>query len=136
MKNPGIVVLTGFGMLAIGMGLGKLANAMEPSIETEYMNTTIFRSVTDPKMAFYWFVPFITAGLMLWIWNLAKHRIKGYTYSSKGLNFGLIYWAVTIPGMIMSYCTFQLSGAIVVSWAISNLAEAIFAGVVYARFRP
>jgi len=122
-------------MLLIGMTLGKIANIMVPTIETEYMNNAIFRSMSDPKMALYWFVPFITAGLMLWIWNHVKHYVKGSAYGSKGLNFGMTWWALTIPGMIMSYCSFQLSGAIVISWAISNFGQSLFAGIMYARWR-
>lgn len=135
MKNLGLILLTGCGMLLIGITLGKIANVMSPALESEYANANIFRPGTDPKMSLFWFVPFITAGLMFWVWNLSKNRIKGSTYGSKGMNFGLIFWMLTIPGMIMSYCTFQLSAAIVVSWAISNLAESLFAGVMYSRWR-
>lgn len=135
MKNLGLIFLVGCGMLLIGITLGRIANEIVPALETEYANTGIFRPGTDPKMSLFWFVPFITAGLMFWIWNLAKGRIKGSTYGSKGMNFGLIFWTLTIPGMIMSYCTFQLSAEIVTSWAVSNLAESLFAGIMYSRWR-
>lgn len=135
MKNAGLIFLVGCGMLLIAVALGKVANVMAPSLQGEYANTAIFREATDPKMALFWLVPFITAGLVFWIWRLARGHIQGGTYMIKGINFGLVYWTLTVPGMIMSFCTFQLSAAIVLSWAISNLGQYLFAGLMYARWR-
>ena len=135
MKNLGLIFLVGGGMLLVNLTFLKIANMMTPALAIEYKNASIFRAVNDPRMSLFWFVPFLTAGLMLWLWNLSKNRIKGSTYRRKGMNFGLIYWTLTIPGMIMSFFTFQLSTAIIVSWTISNLGQSLFAGVMYARWR-
>ena len=135
MKNLGLIFLVGGGMLLVNLTFLKIANKMIPALAIEYKNASIFRAVTDPRMSLFWFVPFLTAGLMLWLWNLSKNRIKGSSYRRKGMNFGLIYWALTIPGMIMSFFTFQLSTAIIVSWTLSNLGQSLFAGVMYARWR-
>lgn len=135
MKNFGIILLTGVVMLAMGMGISQLFSILAPSIQAEYTNASIFRSWSDPKMSFYWFVPFITAAIMLFVWNLCKNKIKGSNSINKGFNFGLMYWAIALPGMIMSYSSFQLSFTLVLSWTLSNLFEYIAAGWVYARWR-
>lgn len=135
MKNTGIILLTGLGMLAVGTAFGRITDIMMPSVKAEYMDPALFRPWSDPEMSLFWLVPFISAGMMFLVWNLTKRQIKGSTRSAKGFNFALIYWMISIPGMIMSYSSFQLSGAIVLSWSISGLLENVLAGQIYARWR-
>jgi len=130
---PGIVA--GIAMLIIGMGLSYLFNAILPQLSAEYENTSaaLFRAWEDPLMSLYFIYPILTGLVLAWAWNRIKDHLKG-DLAKKAVNFGLGYFLVaTIPGMLVTYASFQISLLMVLSWTISSLVNAVVASLILAK---
>jgi len=127
---PGLVA--GLAILIVGLIVGQIFNVAFPSIMAEYQNTSLYRPFDDPLMITYWPQPFILGVILAWIWNMTKMLLPGDKACPRGCRFGLIYWAVTIPGMIMSYASFPISVLMVFSWSITILAQSLTAGFILA----
>lgn len=136
MKKTLVALLAGLLMLAAGMLVSAAAGAVSPAIPEAYTNSTLFRPWSDPLMQLYWLVPFITAAILLRLWNFSKSLYRGDTFLRRGLSFAFHYWIITLPGMLISYSTFPLSVGMVLSWTLSGLAQAAVAGIVFARLQP
>lgn len=129
---PGLVA--GFGMLAFGLIWMFLLNLIFPSLQAQYQNIEIFRPWSDPRMMIYFLYPFLTAVLLAWIWGHIKNSLPGGTLAKKGMNFGFAYWLVaSIPGMFVTYTSFQVSSLMIIGWTVSGLIEAIIAGMIIAK---
>lgn len=133
-------IITGIGvgaiMLIVGMAMGQVFDLLASSLKTEYQNPDLFRPWSDPIMSLYFAVPFLTGLILVYVWDAAKKIVKGGDQTIRGLRFGFIYWIITIPGMIMSYSSFTLSLMMVTSWTISNLFQALCAGLLFSKLRP
>jgi hypothetical protein len=77
--------------------------------------------------------PFIVGIILAWVWDRVKGVVGGTGWAGRGLKFGLAYWVVTIPGMLISYSSFQISVAMVAIWTVTILVQALCAGMVFAR---
>ena len=126
-------LLAGAAMLILGMLIGQVFQNLAPSLKAEYENPNLFRPWSDPIMSLYFFEPFVLGVILAWIWSLTKDIIKGENLTQKGFYFGLIYWATTIPGMIMSYSSFPLSITIVLSWSITGIFQSLCAGFIFSK---
>ena len=133
MKKILIGLLAGAIMLVMGLLIGQLYNLIVPSLKSEYQNPNLFRSWSDPLMSFYFVVPFITGVILAWIWEMTKGIIKGNSPIEKGLYFGLTYWVISIPGMIMSYSSFPLTFILVSSWTVTGLVQSLCAGLLFSK---
>jgi len=126
-------LLAGVVMLVVGMVVGILFGAVFPALKAEYENTSLFRPWSDPIMSIFFVAPFILGIILAWIWTKTKGLFHAEKNWKKGLNFGLVYWVVTIPGMIISYSSFPISLLVVLSWSITILVQALCAGLIYAK---
>lgn len=127
-------LLTGILLLAVGMGLSQLLNALFPQLVTEYANVAIYRPWDDPKMSLFFIYPFLVAILLAFAWMKHKTAFQGSALK-KGLKFGLVYFVIAIiPGMLMSYSSFQVSALMVASWTLSGLLYGVIAGLIYAKW--
>lgn len=126
-------IIAGAAMLVLGLAIGQVFAKLAPSLKTEYENPNLFRPWTDPLMSLYFVQPFVLGILLAWVWNMTKGVIKGDTVLQKGFYFGLVYWALSFPGMIMSYSSFPLSLIIVISWSVTGLFQSICAGVLFSK---
>lgn len=133
MKKVIIGIIAGTLMLIVGMLVGEFFHLLLPSLQLEYENEQLFRPWSDPLMSLYYFVPLITGVILAWIWDYVKDALVADTAVKKGIMFAFIYWITTIPGMIMSYSSFPLSFFIVFSWTVSNLIQAVGAGLIFAK---
>ncbi len=127
---PGL--LAGTFMLVAGMINGQLFNQLFPSLASEYLNTSLFRDMKDPLMALYFLHPFVLGLILAWVWNIVKPAISGKTTVMHGLRFGFIYAMLGIPGMLISYGSFQLSFLMILSWTIGIFIQGLGAGIVVA----
>jgi len=130
--GPGL--LAGLVMLIVAMILNYIFGAIWPSLAAEYANTDIFRAWEDWRMTYLFFAYYFVAGLVLaWAWSKTKKLFKGKC-CQRGMHFGIAMWIVmAIPGMWMSYASFQLSLAIIVSWLVMNLINYMIAGAIFAK---
>jgi membrane protease YdiL (CAAX protease family) len=127
---PGLV--SAVAMFLAGMVINILTMKLFPGLMREYNNHFMFRSMKDPLMNLYYVQPVLTGLIMAWIWDKAKKIIKGKGLT-KGVNFGLIYLLVILPGILMDYGTCKISLLMVISWLVGILVQGIVAGMVLAK---
>lgn len=130
---PGLAA--GFGMLGASFGFNFLTNFLFPDLASEYLNPALFRPWSDPLMQLFFAYPFILGLSLAFVWNKINSTIPGRTVFSKGLSFGLgVFLVSTIPGMFVTYTSFQVSPAMVLSWTVSGLLTSVIAGWILAKF--
>ncbi|MBI4130521.1 hypothetical protein HY468_04345 [Candidatus Roizmanbacteria bacterium] len=128
-------LLVGTGMLVLSFVVSPLLTLVFPAIVSEYQNPSLFRPWTDPLMMLYFLHPFTTGIILSWIWEKTKGMFKQKEWWRRGAAFGLTYGLISLPGMLISYATFPLSVAMVVSWTVSALVQLIGAGIVLVKIR-
>jgi hypothetical protein len=127
---PGLAA--GAGMFLASMLMGIILGQAFPSTMKEYNNFFIFRPWKDPLMQLFYVHPFLVGLILAWVWEKIKKIVKGKG-TAKGVNFGLTYFLIVVPGMLMSYSTFKISLLMVTTWTISVLVQALVAGIILAK---
>jgi len=125
-------LLSGLIIFIASMLTSKIFGVIFPFLNAEYTNESIFRPWSDPLMLLYFAYPFLLGIILAWFWQKTKsifgENIKG------GINFGVVYWAITsIPGMFITYSSFQVSLLLVISWSVAGLIGAVLAGIVFVK---
>lgn len=123
----------GVALLALMMPISWLLNLVLP-IQGEYSNPNgIFRPLNDPLMSLMFVYPFVIGMALSWLWAGVNKSMKGGMIA-KGLQFGFGYWLIaTIPGMFITYSSFDVSWMMIATWTISGLIDAMIAGLVFAK---
>lgn len=125
-------LLIGIINLAVGMVFNFGFQALVPEISKEYQSG-LFRPWTDPLMTAFFLYPFIAGLALAYLWSLLK-SVEGKSVSEKALNFAIIYFLVaTVPGMFITYTSFQISALMVGLWTLSGLIQAYIAGFILAK---
>ncbi len=128
---PGL--LAGLLMLIAGMVFSFISNAIVPALMAEYQNLDIFRAFDDPLMSLFFLYPFVFGLALSWAWDQVKKSFKG-SAKERGLNFSLmVFFIATVPGMLISYASFQISGCMTLSWMMSGFLNVLIAGQVFAK---
>lgn len=128
-------LIAGVVNLIVGFGLNYLIGFVLPVIAKEYQNPAIFRPWTDPLMMIYFAYPFIFGLVSAYFWGIIEGRFKGDEVS-KATQFAKLYFLIaTIPGMFITYTSFQVSALMVVVWAITGFIEAFIAGYIFAKVK-
>lgn len=135
-KIIGTGLLGGLVMLAISILSSGMSANIFPGLPSEYQNQALFRSWQDPLMLIYFFVPFFSGIILAWFWSCINASVPGKTGTSKGLRFGLAYWLIGIPGMLMTWSSFTVSLPMVVSWSLGSILEALAMGFTVAKMLP
>jgi membrane protease YdiL (CAAX protease family) len=128
-----IGLLSGVIILVVGLIMNWILNLIFPSLVADYQNLSVFRSWSDPLMALYFVYSFLVGIIFVWMWPKTKQFFGTDKECKRGARFGFTYWAITLPGLVMSYGTFPVSFAMVLSWTISGLLQAIAGGIVCAK---
>jgi hypothetical protein len=126
-------LLAGFAMLLVCMGLSSLVMKCCPTLISEYDNTSLYRSMKDPITMLFSLHPFILAMILAFVWDKSKSLFTAKRFLSKGMQFGLIYFVIVIPGLFISYVTSPYSIEMIFSWAISVLLGALVAGMIFEK---
>jgi len=128
-------LIAGLANLIVMLVLMWLIGVVFPSVMQEYKNTAIFRPFNDPLMMVYFGYPFILGFAAAYLWNLLEKHLSG-NVTNKALQFAKIYFIIaTIPGMFISYTTFQLSFLMIVMWTVTGFIEAFVAGYIFAKVK-
>jgi len=128
---PGLV--SGLVMLVVGMMVNQAVNLFLPGLQIEYQNSNLFRPWSDPLMSLYFLHPFVLGLILAWLWEKTKSLVKEKADWKRGAKFGLAYWLVTLPGMLISYNSFPVSLAMIFSWTASGFFQLIFGGMALAK---
>lgn len=129
-----IGILAGVTMLIASFAWSAISNLVWPQLAQEYQSSEIFRPWSDPAMSLFFLHPILVGVILSWIWTKTNHLIKSENPSSRGMIFGFVYWVATISGMVISYSTFQVSLAMVMSWTLNGLLQALVAGITFSYY--
>ena len=127
-------IVAGIVLLILQLVLGGMLQHLFPLLWQEYSNPALFRGMQDWQMQLWYIYPFLFAILLSWIWQTVKPFTRGKTPGHRGVRFGLIYWLIAmLPGLLLSYITFPLSLELVAFWGLQGLAQALLAGMIFAK---
>lgn len=131
MIKNGLIV--GFINLGLGFAFNFVIEKLIPSLAKDYQNIALFRPWNDPLMMIYFFYPFIAGFVLFYLWGLIKNQLLGSDLK-KAFRFASIYFLIaTIPGMFISYTTFQVSLLMILSWTLSGFIQVFIAGFIFTK---
>jgi hypothetical protein len=111
-----------------------LAVRFFPSLFIGY-NNPLFNSDGSRDILFYLHA-FIISFALSWFWDRFKGLFKG-TFILRGLEFGIVYSIIALlPVMWISFSSLDITVVMVLSWFVYGLAQAIIAGLVFAKVNP
>ena len=121
-------LISGLANLIVGLGLNLFVQMLLPAIAKEYQNPAMFRPWSDPLMLIFFAYPFIFGVVAALLWEkLGKPRPE---------EFAKLYFLVaTIPGMFITYTSFQIGLSLVLLWTVTGYVEALVAGYVFAKIK-
>lgn len=126
-------LLSGLSMLAAGIAIGYLFDFLIPSLQAEYENTALYRSMDDPLMYLFFIQPFVVCGTLVWGWVRIKDHFTGST-GSKAMQVALIMFFLTvIPGMLMTFSSFKVSAVATATWTVMGFVQVLVASLVFIR---
>lgn len=118
---PGL--LAGVAALVAGLVVSRVMASMFPVLNLEFANPALFRPWSDPLMSLYFLYPFVLGLILAWFWDKYKHAFEGSKFA-KVKKFTLTYWLISaIPGMFITYSSFQVSLLMIISWLLGGLVE-------------
>ena len=121
-------LLAGLANLVLGFVINWLAGAVLPTVASQYQNTAMFRPWSDPLMTVYFAYPFILGLVLAYLWDKVG--------KPKPLEFAKFYFIIaTIPGMFITYTSFQISLLMVLLWAATGFIQAWVAGWVFTKVK-
>ncbi len=127
-------LIAGFANLLLGLGVNMVLQMILPGLAEEYQNTAIFRPWQDPLMMVYFAYPFILGIVLAYLWGLLRKQLKG-TDPQKAMQFAKIYFIIaTIPGMFISYTSFQISFLMILVWTVTGYLQAYIAALIYTKY--
>ncbi len=95
----------------------------------------LFNSDGSRDVLFYMHA-FIISFALSWFWDRFKSLFKG-TFIMRGLEFGFVYSIIALlPVMWISFSSLDITVVMVLSWFLYGLAQAIIAGLVFAKINP
>jgi len=103
-----------------------------PSVATDY-TSGFMRSWQDPLMMAFFLYPFILGIILAALWDKVKTSFKG----NRGCHFGWwVFLLTTVPGMYITYTSFNLTFLTILGWTVSGLISAKIAGFLLAKMNP
>lgn len=128
--GPGL--LLGVIMLIIGMIVNYLFMLIT-SVNADYYSG-FMRSWQDPLMMLFFLYPFILGLVFAWLWAKTKTSFKG---KWRGCYFGwMLFFLTTVPGMWVTYTSFNLSFLTIIGWTVAGLINAKISGFFLAAINP
>lgn len=127
-------LLAGLTMLIVSLAFGQVLDLLFPSIGEAYKNQNIFRPWSDPLMSLYFLHPFVLGLIMAFVWRKFADLLKGDNVVKKAFWFAFYYWLIaSVPGMLMTYSSFNLPLGMIVSWSLSGFIQAYAAGLIFSK---
>ena len=130
------IILTGLvaGVVALisGFAVSIISQSVFPTIAAEYASD-LYRPFTNPLMSYIFLHPFVISILLAWAYPRILVATKRETLR-RGASYGLfIFGIMAIPGMVMTYSTFQMSLPMLLSWTAMALVQLVAGGMVIAK---
>lgn len=127
-------LLASIGILVVSIASSFLLSPLFPTIQKQYQNPNLFRPWSDPLMSLYYLYPFVLGFVLAFFWNKVKTVFKNRGLN-RAINFGLWFFLIgTLPGMFITYSSFQVSLEMVVMWALAGFVEVVAAIMILDKF--
>ncbi len=98
-------------------------------------NNPLFNSDGSRDLLFYMHA-FIISFALSWFWDRFKSLFNG-SFILRGIEFGSVYALVALlPVMWITFSSLDISLVMVGSWFFYGLAQAIIAGIIFAKINP
>ena len=121
-------LLAGLANLVISFVINWLVGIALPGVSSQYQNIAMFRPWSDPLMMVYFAYPFILGLVAAYLWDKVG--------KPQPLEFAKLYFIIaTIPGMFITYTSFQISLTMVLLWAVTGFVQVLVAGWVFTKVR-
>ena len=79
---------------------------------------------------------FVFSFALSFFWERFKRLFKGH-FILRGLEFGIVYGIVAlVPVMWITFSSLDITFAMVASWFLYGLCQAVIAGIVFAKTNP
>ncbi|MES1160602.1 MAG: hypothetical protein ABUM51_07590 [Bacteroidota bacterium] len=124
------------GVLLFIISYGGLYLAVKcfPKLFVDYINP-LFSSDGNRDLLFYLHA-FVVSFALSWFWGRCKSLFKGY-FLLRGIEFGLVYAAIAlVPVMWITFSSLDITLAMVASWFLYGLCQAVVAGIIFAKLNP
>ena len=119
-------LISGLANLVLGFGINQFVTLLLPALANEYRNPAMFRPWSDPLMMVYFAYPFILGVAAAYLWEKVG--------KPKPAEFAKLYFLIaTVPGMFITYTSFQISFPMVLLWAVTGYIQVLVAGLVFVR---
>ena len=127
-------LIAGLILFVVGYGGLYLAIKFFAQIFVVY-NNTLFNSDGSRDILFYLHA-FIISFALSWFWERFKGLFQG-PFLLRGFEFGFVYAAVALlPVMWITFSSLDISLAMVLSWFVYGLFQALLAGIIFAKINP
>jgi hypothetical protein len=105
-----------------------------PGLAAQYYDPS-FDTGPD-RYLLYYIHPFVIALALSWFWDRFKTVLTG-SFLTRGIEFGVIYALIAVfPVMWLIYSAMNVSLAIVGTWLLFGLLQALVAGLVFEKLNP
>ena len=105
-----------------------------PSLAEQYYDP-IF-SFDGDKAVLYFLHPFVLSFALAWFWRRFKGLFHG-PFWWRGIEMGLVYGLIaTLPAMWIIFSSLSISLALVFSWLLYGVLQAMVVGIIFARVSP
>lgn len=129
---PGLIV--GAVLFILSYGSLYLGIRFFPSLFLDY-NNPVFNSDGNRDVLFYLHA-FVISFALSWFWDRFRGLFNGAVIL-RGLEFGSVYALVALlPVMWITFSTMDITVLMVLSWFLYGFAQAIIAGILFAKFNP
>jgi hypothetical protein len=93
-------------------------------------------SLDEDKAVFYFLHPYVLSFALAWFWRRFKSLFHG-SFWWRGIEMGLVYGLIaTLPSMWITFSSLAISPALVASWLIYGVFQAMVVGIIFAKISP
>ena len=128
-----IAALTGVVLLVIFLRLNYFLQRLLPELRNEYENSCSIRSSSDSKMCLLLMHPFALSITMAFIWGKTKGIIEHKMGNAKGLLFGVLFWTISLPLLLLSYTLLPFTLTMFIAMAFIGLIQMTTAGFIFSK---
>ncbi len=134
MRIIGFGLIAGGIMFLIGGLFHLLVPALFPHIKDDYVNRALFRPWEGWTQRYMVIHPFLLGVLFAAAYSLLV-GLSGESRALRGMSGGVLYGLGlsllgSLPVFALSFVSFQVSGRVVATWAVQNVAQYAIAGAV------
>jgi hypothetical protein len=127
-------LIAGVILFILGYGGLYLTVKFLPELFVDY-NNPLFNSDGSRDILFYLHA-FIISFALSWFWDRFKPLFHG-SFVIRGLEFGFVYALVALlPVMWITFSALDITVAMVLSWFVYGLVQAIVAGLIFSKINP